>query len=145
MLDISQLRAVTAHLSTSRKVHLDVEGLAPDTLFPPDAARMLLNLLLLAAQSLPGGGDIALSAAGRGNILLSISGPRAAWPAGFASWLGDEMAAWETAVSDVRNLQGALTALLARDHGFRVSMLMPAGIGDELEAAPPLLVQFGAG
>jgi hypothetical protein len=140
-----RLRAATAHLTTGRKLRLDIEGLEPDTVFPPGAARMILNLLLLAAQSMPGGGDIALSAAGRGNVLLTISGPRAAWPVGLATWLVDETAAWETAVSDMRNLQAALTALLARDHGFRVSMLMPAGAGDDMEGAPPLLVQLGAG
>lgn len=144
-LDMPQLLAVTAHLASSRKIHLDVDRLEPDTVFSPDAARIILNLLLLAAQSLPGGGHIALSAAGRGSILLTISGPRAAWPSGFAGWLMDEAAAWEAAISDVRNLQAALTALLARDHGFRVSMLIPAGIGDDMEATPPLLVQFGAG
>jgi histidine phosphotransferase ChpT len=144
-LDMPRLRAATAHLTTGRKLRLDIEGLEPDTVFPPGAARMILNLLLLAAQSMPGGGDIALSAAGRGNVLLTISGPRAAWPVGLATWLVDETAAWETAVSDMRNLQAALTALLARDHGFRVSMLMPAGAGDDMEGAPPLLVQLGAG
>jgi histidine phosphotransferase ChpT len=144
-LDMRQLLAMTTHLAGSRKIRLDVDGLAPDTVFPPDAARMILNLVLLAAQSMPGGGDIALSAVGRGNVLLTISGPRAAWPVGFATWLVDETAAWEAAVSDIRNLQAALTALLARDHGFRVSMFMPAGAGDDMEGAPPLLVQFGTG
>jgi len=144
-LDIPVLLAVTAHLAASRKIQVDVAGLEPGTAFPPAAARLILNLLLLAAQSVPGGGDIALSAAGRGNVLLTISGPRAAWPAGFAEWIVDETAAWEAAISDVRNFQAALTALLARDHGFRMSMLMPVGTGNEMEASPPLLVQIGAG
>ena len=94
-------------------------------------------MVLLAAESLPGGGIIALSGSPGSVLLVTISGPRAAWPAGFAACLLDETAAWETA-SDrpSRNVQAPLTALLAREHGLPMSMLMPAGAGDAGNQAP---------
>ena len=61
---------------------------------------------------------------------MTIAGPRAAWPAGFVAWLTDETAALEAMMANARGLQAPLTALLARDHGFRLSMLMPAGAGE---------------
>ena len=74
----------------------------------------MLNLLLLAAESLPGGGIVALSGSPAHSILVTISGPRAAWPAGLAIWLNDEAAAWQAMLADPRRLQAPLTALLAR-------------------------------
>ena len=93
----------------------------------------MLNLLLLAAESLPGGGIVALSGSPADSIVVTISGPRAAWPAGLGAWLTDEAAAWEAMLADPRRLQAPLTALLARGHGLRLSMLMPAGAGGEAE------------
>ena len=46
---------------------------------------MVLNLLLLAAESLPGGGIVALSGSPGKHVLVTIAGPRAAWPAGFGA------------------------------------------------------------
>jgi hypothetical protein len=41
-----------------------------------------------------------------------------------------------------RHLQAPLTALIARQHGIRLSMLMSAGTGSEA-SLPPLLLSFG--
>ena len=49
-------------------------------------------------------------------------------------------AAW-AAATGVRSLQAPLTALIARQHGVTMSMLMPAGAGTEA-ALPPLLLSF---
>ena len=93
-MDVAQLRGFAECLSSSRRVLLDLAGLEPGATFPPPAARVVLNLLLLAAESLPGGGIVALSGSPAHSILVTISGPRAAWPAGLATWLNDEAAAW---------------------------------------------------
>ena len=45
-------------------------------------------------------------------------------------------------MADARSLQAPLTALLARGHGFRLSMLMPAGPMSEAEFSPPLLLSL---
>ena len=132
-------------LASSRRVRLDLTGLVPGSAFPPPAARVILNLVLLAAESLPGGGTVALSGSSADSILVTIAGPRAAWPAGFATWLHDESAAWEAMVADPRRLQAPLTALLARGLGLRLSMLMPAGPVGDAEVSPPLLLSLHGG
>ena len=139
-LDAARLRGFADCLSSSRRVRLDLAGLESDAVFAPPVGRIVLNLVLLAAESLPGGGIVALSGAPADNILVTISGPRAAWPAGFAICLNDETAAWEAILADPRRLQGPLTALLARGLGLRLSMLMPAGAMGDAEVSPALLL-----
>jgi histidine phosphotransferase ChpT len=144
-MDVTRLRGFADCLSSSRRVRLDLAGLAPATVFPPPVARIVLNLVLLAAESLPGGGIVALSGSSSSAILVTISGPRAAWPAGFAVWLNDGTAAWAAMIADPRRIQAPLTALLARDLGLRLSMLMPAGPMGDAEVAPPLLLTLRDG
>jgi histidine phosphotransferase ChpT len=144
-LDAARLRGFAECLSSSRRVRLDLAGLQPDEVFSPPAARIILNLVLLAAESLPGGGIVALSGSPTGSILVTISGPRAAWPAGIATWLNDETAAYEAMMADPRRLQAPLTALLARGHGFRLSLLMPVGPVGDAEVSPPLLLTLRGG
>jgi histidine phosphotransferase ChpT len=139
-LDAARLRGFGDSLSSSRRVDLDLTGLRPDAMFPPGAARLVLNLLLLAAESLPGGGVVALSGSPPDSVLVTISGPRAGWPAGLSQWLVDEASAWEAMIAEPRGLQGPLTVLLARGHGHRLSMLMPAGAIGETATLPPLLL-----
>jgi histidine phosphotransferase ChpT len=144
-MDVERLRGFAECLATSRRVLLDLAGLEPGALFPPPAARVVLNLLLLAVESLPGGGIVALSGSPAHSILMTISGPRAAWPAGLAIWLNDEAAATEAMLADPRRLQGPLAALLARGFGLRLSMLMPAGPMGDAEVLPPLLLSLRGG
>lgn len=139
-LDVARLRGFADCLSSSRRVRLDLAGLESDAVFAPPVGRIVLNLVLLAAESLPGGGIVALSGSPVDSILVTISGPRAAWPAGFALCLNDETAAWEAILTDPRRLQGPLTALLARGLGLRLSILMPAGGMGDAEVSPPLLL-----
>ena len=144
-MDVARLRGFAECLSSSRRVLLDLAGLEPGATFPPPAARVVLNLLLLAAESLPGGGVVALSGSPAHSILMTISGPRAAWPAGLAIWLNDEAAAWEAMLADPRRLQGPLAALLAHGLGLRLSMLMPAGPMGDAEVLLPLLLSLRGG
>lgn len=95
---------------------------------PQGKGRIICNLLLLAAEALPGGGVIALAGSGD-DLFVRVSGPRAAWPAGLAVWFNDEAAAHEALFSE-QSLQGALTALLARAAGLRLSMVLPPTGGD---------------
>jgi len=139
-LDLLRLQSLAASLSASRRLRLDLAGLEPGLIFAPPLARLVLNLLLLAAESLPGGGIVALSGMSSDNLLITISGPRAAWPAGFGGCLADEAAAEAAALSSVRGLQAPLTVLLARGFGYRLSMLMPVGAGGDSAAAPPLML-----
>jgi hypothetical protein len=121
-------------------LQLDLIGMEPEAVFPPAAGRLILNVLLLAAESLPGGGIVALSGSPTRNVLVTIAGPRAAWPAGFAACVTDETAAWAAATS-ARSLQAPLTALIACRDGTRLSLLMPSGAGNDT-TLPPLLLSF---
>lgn len=141
-VDVVRLRTFAACLSTSRRVRLDLTGLDADAVFQPAVARLTLNLVLLAAESLPGGGIISLAGSPAHRVVVTISGPRAAWPAGLASWLNDDAAAWEALLASPRGLQAPLTALLARGLGLRLSILMPAGVMTEQDPAPPLLLSL---
>jgi len=127
-LNLASLR----NLVVEPRHHLDLTGLPPDTMFAPTVARVLLNILLLAKESLPQGGRIALGGTGS-DIFIAIDGPDAAWPAGTALCLVDEDAAIG-AVADPRTLQMPLTALLARGLGLRLSILLGVNPG----GAPPL-------
>jgi hypothetical protein len=100
-------------------------------------------VVLLAAESLPAGGLIALAGSPDSFLLITISGPRAAWPAGFTACLLDDTVALQTASDNPRHVQAPLTALLARRLGCQFSMMMPAGAGDAGNLAPPLLLSFG--
>jgi hypothetical protein len=76
-------------------------------------------------------------------MLVTISGPRVAWPAGFAAFVATEARAWEALraapePSAARGLQPLLTALIAHSSGLRLSFLM-AGASD----TPPLLMSLG--
>jgi hypothetical protein len=72
-------------------------------------------------------------------VIISIEGPGAAWPAGFAACLVDEAAAWH-ALGNVRQLQAPLTALIARQADLRLSLLFASGRADQ---PPPLLLALG--
>jgi hypothetical protein len=95
--------------------------------FPSPASRLLLNLLMLAAEGLPGGGTVGL-AGGPADLFVMIAGPRAGWPSGLAACLADPAEAF-AALTDTRALQMPLTALLARGHDVRLSLLMGVGNG----------------
>jgi histidine phosphotransferase ChpT len=141
-LDLARLHGLAGGLSSSRPVRVDLTGMLPSVRFPPPAARVVLNLLLLAAESLPRGGVVALTGSPAGGILATISGPRAAWPAGLAGWLADPTAALAALLTTPRGMQAPLTALLVRDQGFRLSMLMPTAVRTSGALVPPLLLSF---
>jgi histidine phosphotransferase ChpT len=142
-LDVPRLTSLAANLSAARKLRLVLDGLDQNIVFPPDAARMVLNLFLLGIESMPGGGTMILSSVARGSILIAIEGPRAGWPVGLAGWLADDESAWNALLSGARNVQGPLTAVLARDYGFQLTMMMPAGACDHAVVCPPLLLDLG--
>lgn len=126
-LDLAGLRAVAA----GPRVALDPGGLPPTTIFSPPMGRALLNVLLLADESLPRGGRIALSGSAA-DVFIVIDGPGAAWPAGLPRCLAEEDAAM-AAIADPGTLQTPLTVLLCRSLGLRLSMLLGSGPG-----VPPL-------
>jgi histidine phosphotransferase ChpT len=141
-LDKKRLQEYAAALLSGRRVQLDLDGMASNRLFAPSAGRVMLNLLLLAAECLPGGGMVALADAPSNGILITISGARAGWPPGLSHWLTDPDSAIEAILADPRRLQAPLTALLVQGYGCRLSILMPSAVAEASEPSPPLLLSL---
>ncbi len=140
-LDLTQLTVLAQGLTpglATRRIGLDLSGLPVATVFPAPVGRLVLNLLLLAANSLPQGGVLRLDG-GAGDLIARLHGPQAAWPAGLIGMLADAATAWQ-ALGNPRTLQAPLTALLARHHGLRLTVLLPTGPAptDPAAGAPPL-------
>ncbi len=113
----------------ARRVGIDTRTLAPDCVFSARAGRVLLNLILLACESLPKGGTIVIL--GRSDdLLLRIDGPLAAWPAGFSACMRDEASAIG-ALTGARSVQMPLTALFALTSGVRLSPVLGPTSGIE--------------
>ena len=122
-------------------IRVDLAGLDPACVFAPPAARLALNVLLLAVEALASNGRVTMAGSAAADVLVTLDGPRAAWPAGLARCLVDEGAAWQ-AITGARTLQGPLTALLARRSGLRLSLLLPTGANPGTPA--PLLMSLAA-
>ncbi len=139
-LRIDEFATLATGLPQGRRVTVNLDRLTPTHGFPPNAARLALNVLMLAAESLPSGGVVTLAGDPQAEMQITISGPRAAWPAGLAAFLVDDARAWAALMAEdieaSRTMQGPLTALIARAAGIRLSMLMAS----DAEAAPPLLL-----
>lgn len=128
-----------------RGVTLALDGLSSAGAFAPAAARLTLNVLLLATESLPAGGVVAVSGQPDQEMLVRIHGPRAAWPAGLAGMMADPAEVTEylrrtDTVAAARTLQAPLTALIAHASGQRIGFLL----GPQIEDAPPLLISLAA-
>jgi histidine phosphotransferase ChpT len=141
------LRRLAAGLPNASRVHLELDALEDRPALAPAAAQVLVSAMLLAAESLPGGGMLALAGrpGGGGRVAVTIAGPRAAWPVGLGAMLASAEAAWEAIAAleepaGLRVLPAPMTALLAREAGVRASLLLAAGA----ELVPPLLLDFSA-
>jgi histidine phosphotransferase ChpT len=137
MLGVADLLDLLRALPGTRRIAYETVGLPAEVAFSPEATRLLLNVLILATESLPLGGRVLLSGQPSGDVVVAIEGPRAGWPAGFAAWLADAACAW-AALGSPRTLQGPLTALMARESGLRLSPLFPAAAADATPS--PLLL-----
>lgn len=137
-LDAARLDELASGLPGAHRLKLDLSMFPPDRVLTPSMGRMVLNVLLLASESLPRGGSINL-AAGRqdADVLVRIEGPRARWPAGLVASLTDDAAIWD-ALETPQRLLPSMVALLSRDLRIKVSVLMPAGRA--VRSPPPLLL-----
>jgi histidine phosphotransferase ChpT len=118
------------------QVTVDVSALDQGTVFSASTGRIVLNLLLLAADSLPSGGTVVV-AGEPDDLFVRIAGPAAAWSSGMAVCLSDETEA-RSALTDGRSLQMALTALLAHAAGIRLSVVLPPAARNE-----PAILRLG--
>ena len=122
------LRLVTQALA-ARRVSIDATMLPPDCEFRPPVGRVVLNLIVLACDCLPRGGTICLLGEPV-DLLVRITGPIAAWPAGFAECMTNETVAL-AALTNALSVQMPLTALFALHGGLRLSPVMGPSTGIE--------------
>ncbi|MGH7155849.1 MAG: histidine phosphotransferase family protein [Acetobacteraceae bacterium] len=137
-LDAARLDELASGLPGAHRMKLDMSMFPPDWSMTAPMGRMVLNVLLLASESLPRGGSVFLTPGPQtSDVIVRIDGPRARWPAGLVASLVDDTALWD-ALAAPQQLMPSLVALLSRDLGIRVTVLMPAGRAPR--AAPPLLL-----
>jgi histidine phosphotransferase ChpT len=137
------LRDMAGGLPNAPRLRLELDALADDPPFASEAARVVMGAMLLAAESLPGGGMLALAGNPGSVVVLTIAGPRASWPVGLGAMLANvtearRAAAALIASAGLRALPAPLTALLAHQSGVRASLLLASGT----EQVPPLLLDF---
>ena len=131
-IDMTQVQALVRGLN----VAVDVSALPTTTVFSSAAGRIVLNLLLLAADSLPAGGTITLAGTAD-DLFIRIAGPSATWPAGLAICLSSETEAI-AALDREHGVQMAITAILARATGIRLSVMLTATAQNE-----PAMLRLG--
>jgi hypothetical protein len=110
---------------------------APDCTMQPNAARLLLAALSMAAESVRGPGMVSLAGEVGREAVIVIEGARAAWPADLPTLMANPAAAWTT--TNVRDLMPQLTVLLAAHSGATLSMMLPTSPSS---TPPPLLVRL---
>ena len=133
-LSVDRLAALAGSLAPG--VMVDLSALPPAGVFAPKPARILLNLLILGAASLPAGGTVHLLGE-PADLFLRIAGRGASWPHGTGACLVDESAA-HTALRAGDHRLMPLTALLAHAAGIRLSFLhAPRASGE------PSIVRMG--
>lgn len=103
-------------------VTVDFSALGRGTVFPASTGRVLLNVLMLAADSLPEGGSIVLAGAAD-DLFVQIAGPGAGWPFELTLCIANQTAA-RAALTNARTWQMALTALFALAASIRFSVLL---------------------
>jgi len=132
-------------LPNASRLQVELDALQDDPPFAPAVARVVVSAMLLAAESLHGGGMLALAGNPAGSVVVTIAGPRAAWPAGLGAMLASPETAWEAvaglvAPAGLRLLPAPVTALLAHEAGVRAALLL----APRAELVPPLLLDFAA-
>ncbi len=140
VMSVDELAVLCKGLPQSGKIDVNFDNLPPVGIFSGGMARLLLNVLILAAESLPNGGSVLLRGDPAGTIMVWLLGMHAAWPPHFAGWMADSEGAWAAiegmSCETARGLQGPLVALMGRDSGIRLSLLMAR----DAETAPPLIL-----
>ena len=135
------LATLAAGLPNAHRITVELAGGLADAPLPAVVARLLVNAVMLAAESLPRDGTVMLTGDAAAEIAVRIAGDRAGWPDRLAAMLAAPAAAWDGLAGGMRSarLQAAVTALLAHQAGARPRLLL-GGSG----AVPPLLFDLRA-
>lgn len=142
-LDCARLGALAGGLPNAGRLRIVCRLQPPDADLPAATVRLLANVMLLAAESLPRGGTLEMTGEAGGRVLVQIDGARAGWPPGLGALLASPPAARLAlealhGAAGVRGLQSPLTAVLAHQGNIAASLLLSATAGQP----PPLLLDF---
>lgn len=138
----ADLRHLAGGLPNAPRLHLEFADLE-DVSFAASAGPVVASALVLAAESLPGGGMLAFAGRPDGVAVLTIDGHRAGWPVGLGALLADAEAARDAVAAlageaGIRTMAGPMTAMLAHEAGVRAGLL----VAPRPERVPPLLLDF---
>lgn len=98
-----------------------IEWTVPRALLPKNRVKLLLNMMLIAAQAIPRGGKIAVAAEGDGFIIM-CTGTNAKVPAAIPPLLTAELNPEQPV--DAHKIQPFYAGLLAKDCELALSMAM---------------------
>lgn len=132
-IDTGDAESVTRGLFGDEKVKLD--WAVPRVLMPKNLVKLILNLSVIAAGTIPRGGVVAVSATGPGEqpeILLRATGPNPRLNHALAGLLAGEP---ENQSLDAHAIQPYFAGLVARQVGYAVTMSLE-GDGVTIEARP---------
>lgn len=96
----------------------------PRVLLPKNRVKLLLNMLLVAAQAIPRGGQLTVDPIGTGDAIgfkVSAAGPNAKILPAVAALLGGDAG---SEALDAHRIQPFYAALLAKDCGLKAAMAM---------------------
>jgi len=127
-IDTGDAEGVTRSLIVNEKISL--EWLAARQLLPKNKVKLLLNLCLIAAATVPRGGKISVDVIGQGDdavLRVSSRGPNAKLHSGVADLLAGRPEAGRV---DAHSIQPYYAGLVARECGLEVNVLVESdGIG----------------
>jgi hypothetical protein len=118
-LDALTLAKLAQGLPGIERLQLDFSELRAPLADVP--ARLALCLLLAALPGMPRGGAVAVGAAPRGGVRVTLGGAGTAWPALLAACAASEAACWDAAASP-RDVAAPLLCLLAASKGWRIML-----------------------
>lgn len=106
-------------LPGAHRLRLDLSGLPRRMALSALMGRVVLNVLMLASESLPRGGVIAITEQADG-ILISMNGTHAGWPREFSRLVDRPEAAW-AALSTPKRVLPPLVVMIAAQAGIHLS------------------------
>ena len=119
-LTARRLVVLAEGLPGAHRLRLDISGMPSRAALSVPMSRVVLNALLVASDSLPRGGVIALADIGQGCALISIAGTHAAWPRALQHLMNQPGAAW-AALAEPGGLLPPLLCLIAAHAGVHLS------------------------
>jgi histidine phosphotransferase ChpT len=121
-LDAAALAQLAEGLTLGRKPVVDLEGLAPGVLVPPELLQPLLLAMLIGVEALPRGGTLRVAGSLEEGFGVWPDGPGAAWPAALPALL-----AGEQPTLTPRGIALPLLAATAATGRVRLELLKPGG------------------